>query len=129
MRRINVLVLGLVALSLVFAPGCGLLINGQKQSITIDTNPTGADVNILGAGMQGITPMSVRLKRNRDYQIIAKKGEKTGRAYVNSEIEPLSVILDVVFWLAIPLLIDWPMGANHQLSPQNVYIGLTEPSK
>ena len=105
---------------------CGLLINGRKQNIIINSNPQGAAVEIIGAGMTGITPARFNLKRNTDYQLIFKKdGYQQTMAYVNSDIEPLSLILDLFIFFPA-LIVDMPLGATYELNPENTYVSMQE---
>jgi len=120
-----IMLVGLLA-ALTFASGCGLLINGQTQKVTINTSPQGAEFQIVGAGYQGVTPYVATLKRNQDYQVLfTMEGYEPAQAFITSEMEPLSLVLDVVvFWPA--LIVDIPLGAAYELDPKNVFVQLRE---
>lgn len=103
---------------------CGLLINGRKQNVIINSNPQGAAVEIIGAGMTGITPARFNLKRNTDYQLVFKKdGYQQTMAYVSSDIEPLSIVLDLFIFFPA-LIVDMPLGATYELNPENTYVNM-----
>ena len=103
---------------------CGLLINGRKQNVIINSNPQGAAVEIIGAGMTGVTPARFNLKRNTDYQLIFKKdGYQQTMAYVSSDIEPLSLVLDLFIFFPA-LIVDMPLGATYELNPENTYVNM-----
>ncbi len=81
------------------------MISGRKQNVIINCNPQGATVEIIGAGMTGITPAGFNLKRNTDYQLTFKKdGYLQTMAYVSSDIEPLALVLDI--FVFFPALIE-----------------------
>lgn len=114
-----------VAWAVVACSGCGLLINGRRQKVVINTDPPGATITIASAGIVQTTPCVVKLKRHDDYTIMAQKpGYENASAMITSDLEPLSIVLDIIFWGGLALLVDYPLGANHELTPSNVFIPL-----
>jgi len=116
---------------LVFAmacPGCGLLMNGRKQKITINSNPAGAKVRIPTAGIETVTPDVVQLPRKDDHTIfIEKEGYEPRAVQVTSGFEPLATIVDIILFAAIfPLLVDWILGSMQELSPPAVNVTLSK---
>ena len=105
-----------------YLTGCGLLINGRKQTIIVNSNPQGAAVEVIGGGVRGVTPASFNLKRNESYQLVFRKdGYRETMSYVVSDIDPLPLILDIfIFWPS--LVVDMPLGATYELNPENTYV-------
>ena len=74
--------------------------------------------------MTGVTPARFKLKRGQDYQFLFKKeGYKQTMAYVNSDLEPLSFILDLFIFFPA-LIVDMPLGATYELEPETTYINM-----
>ena len=119
----TVLLVGIVV-SCFFTSGCGLLLNGRKQQITIETIPPGARIRIPEADVQTVAPASVALPRSKDYVLIADKaGYEPTRAYVSSDPDPLPLVLDLVIFFP-SLFVDAPLGAPYKLNPETVRIAL-----
>lgn len=52
---------------------CGLVSCIGSKDFTIHTTPEGATVNINGKGQEGVTPMTVRIKQDKDLGIVVRK--------------------------------------------------------
>ncbi len=117
---------GILALVL-SCSGCGTLIHGTTQEVMIETEPTGASITIPGSRVRGLTsPAVVELARGRGHLIIVKKvGYETKGVYIHSELEPLSLVLDILLG-GIGILIDWPWGGLYELRPDEVFVALTK---
>jgi PEGA domain len=99
---------------------CASIINGTHQTVSITTDPPGANVQI--GGEQYISPVDASLARNRGYQIVASKpGYQTQTAQVESSFSAIT-ILDTVFW--IPWVVDLADGAAWKLDPETIQIHL-----
>ena len=123
-ERSKALLIGVLVFAMA-CPGCGLLINGRKQKITINSDPADAKISIPSAGLQATTPAMLQLARKDDHMvIIEKEGYEKKTVILTSEIEPLALILDILLWGGLGLLVDWPLGAMHELSPDKVYVDL-----
>ena len=117
---------GVLALVLLCS-GCGTLIHGTKQEVTIETEPTGASITIPGSHVRGLTsPAVVRLARGRGHLVIVRKlGYQTKGVYIYSEVEPLALVLDV-FSGGVGILVDLWTGGMYELRPDEVFVALTE---
>ncbi len=126
-RRCAPFLVGILAAATA-CPGCGLLLNGRSQRITITSSPPGATIIVpTDGGTDGASPHTLRLARNRDHLIIAEKtGFETKSAYISSGIEPLSIALDILLTGGLGLLLDWPLGAIYRLEPNQIHIALPE---
>ena len=67
----KIIVLMVFALTLLFA-GCASVIHGTDQTVTITSQPSGAQVLIDGQSF-GVTPLTVKLKKNKYETIMVKK--------------------------------------------------------
>jgi hypothetical protein len=71
----------------------GLAMNGTRQNVFIDSNPSGAKVTL--EGQVANTPAQFSLKRRRNYQaIIEKEGYMPLTAYINKETDAMVLYLD-----------------------------------
>lgn len=126
-KGLVVFLVGTLAATIV-CPGCGLLINGRSQRVTITSSPPGATIILptIG-GAVGTTPHTLRLARDQDHLIILEKqGFEAKSAYVSSRAELISIIIDILFTGELGLLVDWPLGAVYALEPSCVHIVLSE---
>jgi hypothetical protein len=71
-RLINTLLL----IAPMLALGCATIVVGDKQSLTFDSEPAGAQIIINGTAM-GVTPATITIKKS-DYQNAAVLFKKEG---------------------------------------------------
>lgn len=97
--------------------GCGAILNGSRQDITITSQPEGASVFINNQPL-GETPVTARLKRSENYRILL---ELPG--YQPYELQ-LGRKLSGVYWLnvlnVIGFIIDPLSGTMYRLDPEEV---------
>ena len=114
-----VVAVGIVA---VMAGGCATIITGTHQTITVNSNPPDAKVDI--GGMQGVTPATFELKRNTIYTItISKEGYQTQKIVTNKPIN-LWIIGNIIFWPAV--IVDLIDSAAWKIEPSDVNVTLTK---
>jgi len=71
--------------------------------------------------------MVVQLGRKEDYEVtFEKEGYKKKKVYMAHEIEPMALVMNIIFNLGIGILVDWPVGAAHELVPDRVSVTLTK---
>lgn len=113
-----------LAVVLLQGGGCGTIVHGSSQTLTVASNPPGAMVR-LDNGTEYTTPSSIKLQRNRDYVMtISKDGYQTQTVPVNSVLSG---------WLAGNILfggiigggVDLASGAAYTLTPEHINISLT----
>lgn len=111
-----------VTVALVWLTSCATLIHGGgTQTISVNTEPSGAKVQV--GGQEIISPADITLDRNRNYQVIATKdGYEQATTALQSRFSWVTV-LDLVFIL--PWVIDLVSGAAYNLTPDNVSLVLT----
>jgi hypothetical protein len=118
----NLSILACAALIAVFASGCASIVSGTRQSVTINSNPPGAIVNING--QMGMTPATFELKRNEHYNVqIAKEGYQTQSMALSHIMNPW-ILGNVLLGGIIGLAVDLIDGAAYKHAPDNVMVTL-----
>jgi hypothetical protein len=96
--------------------GCALMVHGQRQNVSVATEPPGASVII--SGQQVSSPGEVNLLRNRDYQVVASwPGGRTATATIYSEFSWVTVFNLVP---VVGQAVDFLTGAAWELDPDVV---------
>jgi len=125
---IVLLVISVFLLSL----GCASIMHGSKQSISFQSTPTGANVEIRDA--MGVafgsceTPCTLDLKRKREYKVTITK---FGYNPVDIVIQKKSdgwIWGNILFGGVIGLIIDFSNGSAYRLSPSEVQATLLQKS-
>ena len=102
--------------------GCATIVHGNRQTVTINSEPDGATVKI--DGLKGKTPFSASLARNNDYVVsIKKKGYKEEQVQITKSFSGLSIIGNIL-WLLVGVIIDFASGSAYNLSPTKVDVEL-----
>ena len=102
--------------------GCATIVHGNRQTVTVNSEPDGATVNI--DGLKGKTPFSASLARNNDYVVsIKKEGYKEEQVQITKSFSGLSIIGNIL-WLLVGVLIDFASGSAYNLSPTKVDVEL-----
>ena len=102
--------------------GCATIVHGNRQMVTINSEPDGATVKI--DGLKGKTPFSASLARNNDYVVsIKKQGYKEEQVQITKSFSGLSIIGNIL-WLLVGVLIDFASGSAYNLSPTKVNVEL-----
>ena len=105
---------------LIFAVGCAAIIHGTKQDISVNSNPSGVNVYVMGVH-KATTPAVIEVSR-KDSNIILRF-EKDG-------YEPVEIALDrsIDGWIwgnialggVIGLVVDFATGAAYKFTPDMV---------
>src|SRR5260221_7392943 len=114
--------LALFCISCTLTTSCATIINGPKETISVSSDPPGAEVN---DGMEiQTTPTQFALNRNRDYLLtISKPGYKT---------ETVKIVHVVSGWVAGNLIsfgmigagVDAASGSIWKLEPDTIVVTL-----
>ena len=106
---------------------CAAIFKGPDEDVTINSDPSGADVRINGQP-RGQTPLTLSLDSDKSYSIkVQKEGFESGHMQLGNEVGAGWVVLDVVlFWTIVPLVVDAATGAWYELDRDTVYIELEE---
>ncbi len=120
MKRTSKLILLLAAIPLL--GGCATIFTGTSDSITIITNPPGAQIYVNGLE-RGQTPNTVRVKRNLSSADITLRleGHETRTFTLEQEFNAVSVLnlFNILFWG-----IDAATGSLMRYRPQMYEINL-----
>ena len=104
--------------------GCGVVLNGSTQLISIRSTPSGSTVDIEGETYT--TPAEAELERNQNYIVtISKEGYETQQLRIRKKVDVGVVVLDVIFFLGGGLFIDYVVGALYDLYPEKIDVTLT----
>jgi len=103
---------------------CAYLINGTKQEIHINSNPSGADISINGIP-HGRTPTSVSLERSGTHLVQITRDE-----YMPTS-RTIGHCLSGWFWPdifcdTIPGLVDLCVGSAYRLEPETLNVQLNK---
>ena len=100
--------------------GCGALFNERERVVTIESEPSGAEVQI-GGERAGKTPLQVTLRTDRSTSVVVTGRGDAETCHVEAQIEPLWVILDI--WFVFPLIVDAVTGRWNDV-PDRCVVGL-----
>lgn len=113
----------LVMMAVLFIQGCGMVIHGEMQDLTIKTDPPGATARVSKA--ECITPCTMRVRRAAD-TIYFTKGNLKEEYYLDKSFNFGSTIIGNILWLAPGIVIDLIGGGGYTIHPVNVKLGETE---
>ncbi|MEO0310766.1 MAG: hypothetical protein RIQ89_423, partial [Bacteroidota bacterium] len=71
MKKISTI---LLATTMLFMTSCATLFTGTKQTVQINSKPSGAKVQVDGID-RGTTPTAVKLKKGNDGQVVTLKAD------------------------------------------------------
>ncbi len=116
----------LLAATMLFMTSCATLFTGTKQTVQINSRPSGAKVQVDGID-RGTTPVAVKLKKGNDGQVVTLKAD----GFETKTFQPETVfngvavlnLTNILFWG-----IDAATGALWKYSPKFYEIEL-EPKK
>ena len=101
------------------ATGCGTIVNGFHQDLTVTSSPGGADVSVDGVA-HGTTPVVVSLSRSHSHVV---KVEQPGHDPVEHSVSPQTSAwewLNVFNGFIIGISIDAWTGGMYYLSQDSV---------
>ncbi len=96
-----------------------MIINGSKQSVSVLSRPTGADVYVDGQ-LVGKTPMWAHVKRKNDHTIrVMMQGYEPFEAGLTRKLDGW-VLGNILFGGIIGLIIDASTGSMYKLTPKEI---------
>lgn len=117
----------LVLLASIGLVGCATLIHGADQGIDIQSEPSGAQVEIDGRPV-GKTPTTASLPRDRSHTVrVLQEGYEPYRTTLRKE-RSLWLAVNIFNGLIPGLLIDASTGAFHSLDPDEINAELQKDS-
>ena len=103
--------------------GCSTITKGGRQLITINSEPSGAKVNI--GGLKGTTPYTADLATDKDYIAdISLEGYENQQVQITKSFRAGTTILGNILWLFIGVIVDVVSGSAYGLNPTNVNVQL-----
>lgn len=119
-RHISVLIVAGLAL------GCGSIITGNHQTVTVTSEPAGAEVRAGQGSIPYWTPASVKLSRRQSYVLtIELPGYTPATVAVERRVQPAIVALDIVATAGTGLVVDLLTGSLYRLAPATASVTLT----
>jgi len=106
---------------LIFTQGCCSIFTSDPQTVSVGSEPPGADVTI--GPHEGVTPYSIRLPRGKNYVIEASYEGETKSKVLERKIEGVYWI-NILFWPG--LIIDLATGAMYEYDPTHYSFNFTQ---
>lgn len=104
--------------------GCATLLARKTTPVSMNSNPTGAEVWIDG-NRAGTTPVTVTLDHRQEHVVVfTKDGYAESSCRLNRKVGAGWVVLDVVLGL-IPVIVDAATGAWQSLDSDVCNVQLT----
>lgn len=115
---------GIICLLAIACTGCGLILQGREQTVTITTTPIEANIKIPDT-LEGKTPVTIDLDRTVAHLLeISKPGYQEKWVVVEKKLSWFFAVLNIP---VVGHIIDWKLGTWNRLSPSKLEITL-EPS-
>lgn len=109
--------------SIVSLGGCSTIVNGTTQSISISSDPAGAEVQVDGNPV-GVTPLSTELKRKHNHLVtISLNGYKSQQITINKVMSG-AVAGNILAGGLIGWGIDAANGSQYKLKPDTIAVVL-----
>jgi hypothetical protein len=113
------------ALLLVHLSGCGVILNGTRQSVIANSTPDAARVTTAPATGEFTTPVTLRLERKKSYSLrFERDGYSSATVELQNKLQAGILILDILFGL-VPVIVDAATGAWYKLRPESALVALT----
>jgi len=113
-------ILAVATLASLTISGCATVISGTTQTLTFNSEPTGAEVYLDGARI-GSTPVSLSVKKNeKDTVMIQKEGYKTVTRDITKSYDPVTLLS--IFWDYSTT--DMISGAAFEYEPNSYFVEL-----
>ncbi len=110
--------------------GCGTIIYGTRQDISINSNPPEATVTVDGITVT--TPATVSLRRRKDHTVtVIKEGYEEAQAHINRSLNGWVTLLGNLIWFlpgsyVVTVLVDLLAGGGWTLEPETVNVNLEQ---
>ena len=116
-----------ILLCILFATGCTTITRGTKDTLVIETDPPGAEIEISN-GLRGKTPASFKMSRKEEVVVkITKEGYQPVEVNVNSQMVTAGgagMAGNVLIGGVIGMGVDAATGATNDLKPNPIKVTL-----
>ena len=115
-----------LALSLLLVgSGCATIVQGGRQDVLVDTDPSGAHVTVNGYDA-GQTPVILDLKRDEFHRVeLALDGYEPVVLRLERDLDFVPAVVGNVFSFGLlGFAVDFVSGAAYELSPEELIIAL-----
>lgn len=110
---------GLLLFSFAFAvSGCGTMVHGTKQNLSVSTVPAGAQA-VVGT-QQCVTPCTMDVSRNAKNIHLESEGYKSTDMELDKKFNGGATILGNILWLLPGVVVDVYSGGAYEIQPVNV---------
>lgn len=120
---LKILSLNTILALVVLMSGCSTVISGKTQTVSFQSTPSGATVNINGSPI-GVTPITTMIEKKSGQTLtVSKEGYKTFTTSMTTSLDPWfwgNILIGGVFGSTT----DGATGAMHQYSPSQFIISL-----
>jgi hypothetical protein len=107
--------------------GCGLVFNGNRQSILVQSSPAAAKLTTEPATGDYTTPTTLNLERKSSYTLnFSKEGYSPATFQIQNHTRGGIVVLDVLLTGLVGVVVDAATGAWDALSPEAATVSLTK---
>lgn len=113
----------LTLFTIIFCAGCATIITGGSQTVSFDSSPQGAIVNVNGK-VVGKTPMSISLDKGKNKTVVFKlKGHQAVSRQLSTSVQPWfwgNILTGGLFGSTT----DFASGAVYEYSPNHYFVTL-----
>ena len=113
--------LAVLAVALLITPGCATIVQGEHQSIPVDTDPSGAVVLVNGIEV-GQTPTVLSLDRDQEHEVVLQRdGYRDVTLRLDQDFDFVPAVVGNLFSFGIfGFAVDYVTGAAYDLSPEQI---------
>lgn len=106
---------------LALTPACATIVQGEHQSVPVDTDPSGAIVYVDGIEM-GTTPTVLSLKRGDDHEVVLRRdGYRDVTLRLDKDFDFVPAVVGNLFSFGIfGFAVDYVSGAAYDLTPEQI---------
>lgn len=117
----------LVLVTAFLLSGCGAIMHGSRQNISVQSSPQGATIQTTPATGTFTTPTNLVLERKHSYVLtFTTAGYTAGTFNIQNNISVGVVVADVLLTGLIGVIIDAATGAWYNLTPEAATVTLTK---
>ena len=110
-----------LAAVLLVAPACATIIQGEHQSVPVNSDPSGATVIVDGIEM-GETPTTLSLKRGEDHTVVLQRdGYRDVTLRLDKDFDFVPAVVGNIFSFGLlGFAVDYVSGAAYDLTPEQI---------